>query len=49
MIDFDEELRKFHPSKELEDAENAIRALDMTDVVDLIVMLEEQSKYQQQQ
>ncbi len=48
MIDFDEELRKFHPSKELEDAENAIRALDMTDVVDLIVALEEKSKYQQQ-
>ena len=40
MIDFDEELKKFHPSPEVEDAESTIRALDVTDMVDLIVRLE---------
>jgi len=43
MIDFEEELKKFHPSTEVEDAENAIRALDITDMVDLIVQIEERN------
>ena len=43
MIDFDEELKKFHPSPEVEDVESTIRALDVTDMVDLIVHLEERT------
>ncbi len=46
MIDFEEELKKFHPSPEVEDAESQIRALDVTDMVDLIVHLEERNNIQ---
>ena len=37
MISFDEELRKFHPSLEVEDVAETIYNLDMTDGVDLLV------------
>ena len=37
MIDFEEELKKFHPSLEEEDAEEAIYNQDLTDVTDLFV------------
>ena len=37
MIDFEEELKKFHPSLEVEDAEEAIYNLDLTDMADLLV------------
>ena len=46
MIDFEEELKKFHPSPEVEDAESTIRALDVTDMVDLIVRIEERNTTQ---
>ncbi len=42
MIDFDEELKKFHPSLEVEDVGEAIYNQDLTDMADLIVgMLKE--------
>ncbi|MBD5550001.1 MAG: hypothetical protein HDQ96_02320 [Lachnospiraceae bacterium] len=37
MINFEEELKKFHPSLEVEDAEDAIYNQDMTDMADLVV------------
>lgn len=39
MIDFEEELKKFHPSLEIEEAEDAIYNQDMTDMADLLVSL----------
>ncbi|MBP8714005.1 MAG: hypothetical protein KBH85_01285 [Lachnospiraceae bacterium] len=37
MIDFEEELKKFYPSLEVEDAEEAIYNQDLTDMADLMV------------
>ena len=37
MINFEEELKKFHPSLEVEDAEDAIYSQDLTDMADLLV------------
>lgn len=37
MIDFEEELKKFHPSLEVEDAEDAIYGEDLTDLAGLLV------------
>jgi len=37
MINFEEELKKFHPSLEVEDAEDAIYNQDLTDMADLLV------------
>lgn len=39
MINFEEELKKFHPSLEVEDAEEAIYNQDLTDAVDLLVKM----------
>ena len=36
MIDFDEELKKFTPSLEVEDAEETIYDRDLTDMTDLL-------------
>ena len=36
MINFEEELKKFHPSLEVEDAEDAIYNNDVPDITDLI-------------
>lgn len=36
MIDFDEELKKYHPSLEVEDAEEAIYNRDLTDMTDIM-------------
>ena len=36
MIDFEEELKKFQPSLEVEDAEDAIYNRDMTDMTDIL-------------
>ena len=45
MINFEEELKKFHPSLEVEDAEAAIYTQDMTDMADILVkMLKETGK-----
>ena len=39
MINFEEELKKFHPSLEVEDAEDAIYNQDLTDMADLLVKM----------
>ncbi len=44
MIDFQEELKKFHPSLEVEDTEDAIKHLDNTDMTDIIKELLDQEK-----
>ncbi len=44
MINFEEELRKFHPSLEVEDAEEAIYIQDLTDMADLVVKVVKESK-----
>lgn len=36
MINFEEELKKFHPSLEVEEAEEAIYNHDMTDMMDIL-------------
>ena len=43
MINFEEELRKFHPSLEVEDAEEAIYNQDLTDMADLVVKVVKES------
>ena len=45
MINFEEELKKFHPSLEVEDAADAIYNQDLTDMADLLVkMIKESDK-----
>lgn len=39
MINFDEELKKFKPSLELDDTEDAILGDNETDMVDLMIEL----------
>ena len=36
MIDFEEELKKFQPSLEVEEAEEAIYNKDLTDMTDIL-------------
>lgn len=36
MIDFEEELKKFEPSMEIDDAEDAIYSRDLTDMMDVL-------------
>ena len=36
MINFEEELKKFHPSLEVEDAEESIYNQDLTDMADIL-------------
>lgn len=44
MINFEEELKKFHPSLEIEEAEDAIYNQDLTDMADLLVSLVKEEK-----
>lgn len=44
MINFEEELKKFHPSLEVEDAEDAIYNQDLTDMADLLVKMLKESE-----
>lgn len=37
MLDFEEELKKFRPSLEVEDAEEAINGQDLVDMVDIMM------------
>lgn len=43
MINFEEELKKFYPSLEVEDAEDAIYNQDLTDMADLLVKMIKES------
>ncbi len=44
MINFEEEIKKFHPSLEVEDAEDVIYNQDMTDMADLVVKVVKEAK-----
>lgn len=44
MINFEEELKKFHPSIEVEDAEQAIYNQDFTDMADVLVRIVKDAK-----
>ncbi len=45
MINFEEELKKFKPSLDVDEAEGAIYSKDLTDVIDILKeMLEETSE-----
>ena len=44
MINFEEELKKFHPSLEVEDAEDAIFNQDLTDMADILIKMIDKMK-----
>ena len=44
MIDFEEELKKFEPSMEVEDAEDAIYNRDLTDMIDILQEMLKESR-----
>ena len=44
MIDFDEEIEKFQPSLEVEQAEDVINNNDLTDVTDILKELLKENK-----
>ncbi|MCD8133849.1 MAG: hypothetical protein LUE19_08375 [Clostridiales bacterium] len=44
MIDFEEELKKFQPSMEIDDAEDAIYSRDLTDMLDLLQEMLKESR-----
>ena len=46
MINFEEELKKFHPSLEVEEAEDAIHRHDLADMADVIVGILKDEKRQ---
>ncbi len=44
MINFEEELKKFHPSLEVEDVEEAIYNHDLTDMADILIEMVKNAK-----
>ena len=44
MIDFEEELKKFEPSMEVEDAEDAIYNRHLTDMMDILQEMLKESR-----
>ena len=44
MIHFEEELKKFHPSLEVEEAEDVIYNQDLTDMADILVDMVKKAK-----
>ncbi len=48
MLDFEEELAKFRPSKEVEDLENAVHNQNVSDIADILAeVMEEKHKIEQ--
>ena len=47
MIDFEEELKKFKPSLEVEEAEEAIYNQDLTDMTDILREMMKEARRQQ--
>ena len=45
MINFDEEIKKFHPSLEISDVKNAIYNQDMKDMVDVMLKMTKDGVY----
>jgi hypothetical protein len=49
MINYEEELKKFHPSMDVNEAEDAIYSRDLTDVTDILKeMMKEEKKNRKQ-
>ena len=48
MINFEEELKNFHPSLEIEEAEDAIYNQDLTDLADLMVDVIKETKEEEE-
>lgn len=46
MIDFEEELKKFKPSLEVEEAEEAIYNQDLTDMTDILREMMKETRQQ---
>ena len=44
MLDYEEELKKFKPSLEVDDIENAVYQEDLTDMTDILREMIEQTK-----
>lgn len=44
MLDYEEELKKFKPSLEVEDIENAVYQEDLSDMTDLLKQVMDQTK-----
>ena len=44
MLDYEEELKKFKPSLEVEDIEQAVYEEDLTDMTDILKEMLEQNK-----
>ena len=44
MLDYEEELKKFKPSLEVDDIENAVYQEDLTDMPDLVKQVMDQKK-----
>ena len=44
MIDFEEELKKFEPSMEIEEAEDSIYNRDLTDMMDILQEILKESR-----
>ena len=44
MLDYEEELKKFKPSLEVDDIENAVYQADLTDMTDLLKQVMDQKK-----
>lgn len=44
MINFEEEIKKFNPSLEVEDVSDAIYKQDITDVADLLIHMIKEDK-----
>lgn len=44
MIDYEEEIKKFKPSLEVEDIEDAVYQEDLTDMTDLLKQVMDQTK-----
>ena len=44
MIDFEEELKHFEPSMEIDDAEGAIYSRDLTDMMDVLQEMVRESR-----
>ncbi len=50
MLNYEEELKKFHPSMDVNEAEDAIYSRDMTDVTDILrELLKDEKKKSQKE
>ena len=48
MINFEEELKKFHPSLELQDAVEILQSRDMTDMTDIFFEFFKETEVEQE-